>query len=62
MRKTFSGKNSCYIAFHGFWQARFLDGGSFLAIFNTAPRQLPPKILLDSKVVKIDSKIMISLR
>jgi hypothetical protein len=42
-----------YRAFQGFGQAKFLHGGSVLA--------LPPKIMLDSKVVTIDPKIRISL-
>jgi len=43
-------------------QAKFLDGGliSGLSPFSILP-QLPPKILLNSKVVKIDPKIIISL-
>jgi len=49
-------------AFHGFGQAQFPDGGSVLGSsqFSILP-QLPPKIMLDSKVVKIDRKIIISL-
>jgi len=52
-----------YRAFHGFGQAKFPDGGSVLGLgqFSILP-QLPPKILLDSKVVKIDPKIIISLQ
>jgi len=51
--------------FHGFGQAKFSDGagGSVLGMsqFSKLP-QLPPKIRLDSKGVKIDPKIIISLR
>jgi len=48
--------------FHGFGQAKFPDSGLVLGLnqFSILP-QLPPKILLDSKVVKIDPKIVISL-
>ncbi len=51
-----------YRAFHRFGQAKFPDGGSILGSsqFSILP-QLPPKILFDSKVVKIDPKIIISL-
>jgi len=51
-----------YIAFHGFGQAKFPNGGLVLGSsqFSILP-QLPPKILLDSKVVKINLKIIISL-
>jgi len=51
-----------YRAFHRFWQAKFPDGGLILGSsqFSILP-QLPPKILLDSKVVKIDPKIIILL-
>jgi hypothetical protein len=50
-------------AFHGFGQAKFPDGGLVLGLsqFSILP-QLPPKILLDSKVVKNDPKIIISIR
>jgi len=44
---------------------RFTDLGKLyfpmVARFSKLP-QLPPKILLDSEVVKIDPKILISLR
>ncbi len=43
-----------------FGHAKFPDGFRLKPIFNTA--QLPPEILLDSKVVKIDPKIINSLR
>jgi hypothetical protein len=45
-----------------FRQAKFPDGGLVLALsqFSLLP-QLPPKILLDSKVVNIDPNIIISL-
>jgi len=48
--------------FHGFEQAKFPDGGSVLGSrqFSILPQQ-PPKLLLKSKVVKIDPKIIISL-
>jgi len=43
--------------FHGFGQAKFPDGGSVLGSsqFSILPH-LPPKIMPDSKVVKIDPK------
>jgi len=52
-----------YRAFHGFGQAKLPEGVSVLGSsqFSILP-QLPPNILLDSKMVKIDSKIIISLR
>jgi hypothetical protein len=48
--------------FHGFGQAKFPDSGFVLGLnqFSILP-QLPPKILLFTKVVKIDPKIIISL-
>ncbi len=51
-----------YRAVHRFWQAKFPYGGLILGSsrFSILP-QLPLKILLDSKVVKIDPKIVISL-
>jgi len=54
--------STSYREFHGFGQAKFSDGGSVLVSsqFSIAP-QLPSKIQLDSKVVKIDPKIIISL-
>jgi len=50
-------------AFHGFGQAKFPDDGSVLSSsqFSVLPL-MPPKILIDPKVVKINSKIIISLR
>jgi hypothetical protein len=50
-------------AFHGFGQAKFPEGGLFLGSsqFSILPQQTL-KTLLNSKVVKIDSKIIISLR
>jgi len=49
--------------FHGFGQAEFLDGGSVLGLRQFSKLlQLPSKIMLNSKVVKIDPKIIISLR
>jgi len=49
--------------FHGFGQAKFAYGGSFLGStqFTQLP-QLPLKAMLDLKKVKIDSKIITSLR
>jgi len=48
--------------FHGFGQAKFADGGLILGSsqFTLLPL-LPLKTSLDIKVVKIDSKIIISL-
>jgi len=48
--------------FHGFGQANYPDGGSALGSsqFSKLP-QMPPKIMLDSKVVKINPKKIISL-
>jgi len=41
-----------YKAFHGFGQANFTDGGSILGLIQfTLLPQLPPKILLDLKLV-----------
>jgi len=53
---------SYYRAFHGFGEAKFPDGDLVLGLgqFLILP-QLPPKILLESKVVKIEPKIIISL-
>ncbi len=51
--------NPWYRVFHGFWQAKLADGRSILC--SQLP-QLPLKTMLDLKVVKIDSKIIISLR
>ncbi len=49
-----------YRAFHRFGHAKFPNDGSVLGSsqFPTLP-QLPPKILLNSKLVKIDPKISI---
>jgi len=52
-------KKDTHRAFHGFGQAKFPDGGSILGSIQFLI--LPPKILLDSKVVKIEQKIIISL-
>jgi len=50
-----------YRALHGFGQAKFLDGGSILGLSQfPILSQLPPKILLDSKGVQIDPKIIIT--
>jgi hypothetical protein len=48
--------------FHQFGQAKFVYGGSILSLsqFLLLP-QLPQKIELASKVVKNDSKIIVSL-
>jgi len=45
-----------------FWQAKFAYGGSILGSsqFTLLP-QLPQKMMLDLKVVKIDTKIIILL-
>jgi len=53
---------SCYRAFHRFGQVKFPDGGSVLGSsqFTLLP-QLTLKILLHSKVVKIDQKIILLL-
>jgi hypothetical protein len=50
------------VCFHGFSKAKFDNGGSILSSsqFLILP-QLPQKIKLASKVVKVDSKIIISL-
>jgi len=52
-----------YKAFHGFGQAKFAYGGSILGSnqFTLLP-QLPLKTVQVLKVVKIDLKIIISLR
>ena len=49
-----------YRAFHSFRQAKIANGGLILGLsrFSLLP-QLPYKMMLDSKVVKIDSKIII---
>jgi len=51
-----------YRVIHEFGQGKFSDGGLVLSSsqFSILP-QLPPKIMLNSKVVKIDLKITISL-
>jgi len=48
--------------FHGFGQAKFAYGGSILGLsqFTLVP-QVPLKMVLDLKMVKNDSKIIISL-
>jgi len=51
-----------YRAFHGFGQAKFAYGGSVLGSSqHTQLPQLPLKMMLNLKVVKIDSKVIISL-
>jgi len=48
--------------FHGFGQAKFPDGGLVLGLSQfLILAQLPPKIMLVSKLVKIDPKIIVSL-
>jgi len=48
--------------FHGFGQAKFEDGGLILGFSQLSLLcELPLKIMLDLKVVKIDSKTIISL-
>jgi len=49
-----------YKAFHGLWQAKFPSSGLVLGSsqFSLLPK-LPQKTTLNSKVVKIDSKIII---
>ncbi len=51
-----------YSVFQGFSKAKFANGGSILSSsqFSILP-QLAQKMKLASKVVKIDSKIIISL-
>jgi hypothetical protein len=51
-----------YSVFQGFSNAESANGGSILSSsqFSILP-QLPQKIKLASKVVKVDSKIIISL-
>jgi hypothetical protein len=51
-----------YRAFHGFGQAKFPDGGSVLGTSQFLMlHQLPPKMMLNLKVVKINPKIIILL-
>jgi hypothetical protein len=56
-----ASKNN-YTAVHGFGQAKFSDGGMvlFLSQFSILP-QLPLKMMLDLKMVKIDPIIIILL-
>jgi hypothetical protein len=56
----FKLEESLLRAFHGFGQAKFPDVGlvSGSGQLSKLP-QLPPKIMLDSKVVKIDPKILL---
>jgi hypothetical protein len=51
-----------YREFHRFGQAKFPDGVLIFGSsqFSILPQQ-PPKILLDSKVVKIDPKEIVSI-
>ncbi len=56
-------KGIIYRAFHGFGQAKFAYVGSVLVLIQlTLLPQLPLKTKLDLKVVKINSKEIISLR
>jgi len=51
-----------YRAFHGFGLGKFAYGGLILGASQfTQPPQLPLKMMLDLKVVKINSKIIILL-
>jgi len=51
-----------YRVLHRFGQAKFHDGGLILGSSQfLILTQLPPKIVLNSKVVNIDSKIIIKL-
>ncbi len=60
---AYQSKTVWYRAFQRFGQATLLDGGSVFGSsqFLILP-QLPLKLLFDSKVVKIDPKLIISLR
>jgi len=49
-----------YRAFHRFGQAKFAYAGSILGLSQFM--LLPLKTMLDLKVVKIDSKVIISIR
>ncbi len=49
-----------YSVFHQFRQAKFAYGGSILSQFLILPL-VPQKIKLNSKVVKVDLKIIVSL-
>jgi hypothetical protein len=62
LQKTKQAKTCSYSVFQGFRQAKFDKGGSILSSgqFLILP-QLPQKMKLASKVVKVDSKIIISL-
>ncbi len=51
-----------YSVFHQFWQAKFAYGGSILSSSQfLLLHQLPQKMELASKVVKVGSKIIVSL-
>jgi len=56
------GASKSYRTFHRFGQAEFPDGGTVLGTsqFSVLP-QLPPKMMLGLKEVKINSKISNSL-
>jgi hypothetical protein len=60
--KNWNTKIGTYSVFQGFIKAKFPNGGSILSSsqFSILP-QLAQKMKLASKVVKIDSKIIISL-
>ena len=56
-------KCQLYRAFHRFGQGKVANGGLVLGSSGfSILSQLPYKMILDSKVVKIDSKITISIR
>jgi hypothetical protein len=62
MLSVFLIVKNTYKAFDGFGQAKFAYGGSILGSSQyTLLLQLPLKTMLDLKVVKINSKISISL-
>ncbi len=62
MSSAFVFEVTFYRVFHGFGQAKFADGGSILgsSLLTLLP-QLPLQTMLDLKVAKIDSKIIISI-
>jgi hypothetical protein len=62
IRIAYKHNMKCYIVFHRFRKAKFAYSGSVLSSsqFSILP-QLPQKMKLASKVVKIDPKIIVSL-
>jgi len=62
LKENLFWKKQILIFLYGFGQAKFPNGGSVLGLIQISilPQQ-PPKIMLYSKVVKIDSNIIISL-